>query len=62
LDSLKDHTSVKTILFVCHCTTDLPLHGVSYVTEGVEHFIDSVLKINNADFISKMEDFAIQGI
>jgi len=58
LDSLKDCTSVKTILFVCHGTTDLPLRGVSYATEGV----DSVLKIDNADFISKMESFAIQGI
>jgi len=62
LDSLKDRTSIKTIVFVYCGTTHLLLCGVSYGTEGVEHFVDSVLKIDNADFISKMEGFAIQGI
>ena len=62
MDSLKDRTGVEIILFVCRGTTDLPLCSVSYATKGVEHLIDSVLKINNADFISKMEGFAIQGI
>jgi len=36
--------------------------GSSYATEGVEHFISEVLKIDNTDFIRKMEGFAIQGL
>ena len=62
LDSLKDRTGVQTVLFVCRSTTDLPLRGISYATEGVEHFMDTVLNVDNGDFIGKMEGFAVQGL
>ena len=62
LDSLKDRTGVETVLFVCRGSTDLPMRGVSFATEGVEHFLDNVLKVDNADFIGKMEGFAVQGL
>lgn len=62
LDSLKDCTGVETVLFVCRGTTDLPMRGISYASEGVEHFVDSVLKIDNGDLIGRMEGFAVQGL
>ena len=42
--------------------TDLPMRGNSYATEGVEHFVSEVLKMDNTDFVGKMEGFAVQGL
>lgn len=43
-------------------STDLPLRGVAFTTEGVDEFMGSVMNIDNQDFVSKMEGFAVQGM
>ncbi|KAG1877137.1 hypothetical protein C8R48DRAFT_590638, partial [Suillus tomentosus] len=62
LNSLKCCTGAECILFAMYGLTDLPLRGVTFTTEGVENFMDSAMGIDNQDFMSKMEGFAIQGI
>ncbi|KAG0702914.1 hypothetical protein DFH29DRAFT_804326, partial [Suillus ampliporus] len=62
LNSLKCHTGAESILFTTRGSMDLPLRGVTFATEGVQHFMGSVMGIDNQDFVSKMEGFAIQGM
>ncbi|KAG2339222.1 hypothetical protein BDR05DRAFT_1003492 [Suillus weaverae] len=62
LNSLCCRTGAETILYTTRGSTNLPLCGVTFMTEGVEHFMHSVMSINNQDLVSKMEGFAIQGI
>ncbi|KAG1775790.1 hypothetical protein EV702DRAFT_937025, partial [Suillus placidus] len=62
LNSLRCCTGAETILYTTRGSTDLPLRGVTFMTEGVEHFMHSVMSIDNQDLVSKMEGFAIQGI
>ncbi|KAG0697183.1 hypothetical protein DFH29DRAFT_878888 [Suillus ampliporus] len=38
------------------------LQSVAFATEGVQHFMGSVMGINNQDLVSKMEGFAVQGM
>ncbi|KAG2051368.1 hypothetical protein BDR06DRAFT_983636 [Suillus hirtellus] len=60
--SLKCHTSTETILYTVQGSTDIPLCGIIFATEGVNDFIASVMNIDDQHLISKMEGFAIQGI
>jgi len=53
---------VEVILFVAPGSTDLPLNGVMFMTEGVGDFMTSIMDIDNQDLLSKMEGFAIQGM
>ncbi|KAG1774227.1 hypothetical protein EV702DRAFT_974941 [Suillus placidus] len=62
LNSLNCRTGAETILYVTCGSTDLPLRGVTFATEGVQHFMQSVMSIDNQDLISKMEGFAVQGM
>jgi hypothetical protein len=50
------------MLFTTWGSTDLPLRGVTFATEGVEDFLEGGMKTNKQDFIGKMEGFAIQGV
>jgi hypothetical protein len=59
---LKGRTGVETILYTTRGSTDLPLRGIAFATEGVEEFMSSVMNIDNQDLVSKMEGFAIQGM
>ncbi|KAG0698744.1 hypothetical protein DFH29DRAFT_877813 [Suillus ampliporus] len=43
-------------------TTDLLLCGITFATEGMQDFMESTMGIDNQDLVSKMEDFAIQGM
>ncbi|KAG1786002.1 hypothetical protein EV424DRAFT_1306164, partial [Suillus variegatus] len=43
-------------------STDLPLHGIAFATEGVNEFMGSVMNIDDQDLVSKMEGFAVQGM
>ncbi|KAG1728277.1 uncharacterized protein EDB91DRAFT_1086153 [Suillus paluster] len=60
-DLLKEFTEQRE-------TKTLGLHilmkskGITFTTEGVQNFMGSVMGINNQDFMSKMEGFAIQGM
>ncbi|KAG1758475.1 hypothetical protein EDD22DRAFT_783882, partial [Suillus occidentalis] len=62
LNNLRCRTGTETILYATCGSTDLPLHGVTFTTEGVDEFMSSVMNIDNQDLISKMEGFAIQGM
>ena len=53
---------METILYTTRGSTDLPLRGITFATEGVGEFMTSVMNIDNQDFVGKMEGFAIRGI
>jgi hypothetical protein len=50
------------MLFSTRGSTDLPLRGVTFATEGVDDFMEGGMKIDSQDFVGKMEGFAVQGI
>ncbi|KAG6370999.1 hypothetical protein JVT61DRAFT_10716 [Boletus reticuloceps] len=60
--NLRACTGVEAILYATHGSTDLPLHAVTFETEGVKEFIGTVIHMDTLDFISKMEGFAVQGV
>ncbi|KAF8131401.1 hypothetical protein EV363DRAFT_1449797 [Boletus edulis] len=62
LRSLRCRTGVETMLYATRGSTDVPLRGTAFATEGVQNFIGSVIGIDAHDLVSKMEGFAIQGI
>ncbi|KAI5986623.1 hypothetical protein EDD15DRAFT_2373070 [Pisolithus albus] len=62
LHNLKSCTGVETMLYMTRGTTNLPLRGIAFTTDGVADFMGSVMGIDTQDLVSKMEGFAIQGI
>jgi hypothetical protein len=40
----------------------MPLRAVAFATDGVEHFLEGVIKTDTQDFLGKMEGFAVQGV
>ncbi|KAI6036211.1 hypothetical protein BKA83DRAFT_4042354 [Pisolithus microcarpus] len=62
LHNLKSRTGVETVLYATRGTTDLPLQGVAFATEGVADFMGSVMGIDTQDLVSKLEGFAVRGI
>ncbi len=40
----------------------MPLRAVAFATNGVEHFLEGVIKTDTQDFLGKMEGFAVQGV
>lgn len=60
--NLRSRTSVETLFYVTHGTTDLPLRGVTFTTKGVKDFMDTVIGVDTHDLVSKMEGFAVQGV
>ncbi|KAG0708287.1 hypothetical protein DFH29DRAFT_795151 [Suillus ampliporus] len=62
LNNLKSRTGTEAMLYATRGSTDLPLRGIAFATEGVEEFMPSVMNIDNQDLISKMEGFAVQGM
>ncbi|KAG1770858.1 hypothetical protein EV702DRAFT_1202186 [Suillus placidus] len=61
LNSLKCRTGAETILYTMRGSTDLPLGGITFATEGVDDFMASVMNIDNQEFVTKMEGFALRG-
>ncbi|KAG1782890.1 hypothetical protein EV702DRAFT_932728, partial [Suillus placidus] len=59
---LNCHTGTETILYTMRGSMDLPLRGVAFATEGVQHFMGSVMGVDNQNLVSKMEGFAVQGM
>ncbi|KAI6043255.1 hypothetical protein EDC04DRAFT_2600301 [Pisolithus marmoratus] len=51
LTSLQYHTGAETMLYMMHGSTDLPLCGVAFATEGIENFMGTVMCINNQDLV-----------
>ncbi|KAI6026437.1 hypothetical protein BKA83DRAFT_4462843 [Pisolithus microcarpus] len=62
LHNLRSRTGVETVLYATCRTTDLPLRGVAFATEGIADFMGSVMGIDTQDLVSKLEGFAVQGI
>ncbi|KAG2112367.1 uncharacterized protein F5147DRAFT_771432 [Suillus discolor] len=62
LNNLRSHTRTEAMLYAMRRSTDLPLHGVSFATEGVDDFTSSVMNLDSQDLVSKMEGFAVQGM
>ncbi|KAI5994435.1 hypothetical protein EDD15DRAFT_2165994 [Pisolithus albus] len=62
LHNLKSRTGVETVLYATRGTTDLPLRGVAFATDGIADFMGSVMGIDTQDLVSKLEGFAVQGI
>jgi hypothetical protein len=62
LNNLKLHAGVETMLFTTRGTTDLPLTGVAFATEGVDNFLEGAMKTDTQHFLGKMEGFAVQGV
>ncbi|KAG2136554.1 uncharacterized protein EDB93DRAFT_1253850 [Suillus bovinus] len=62
LKNLRMRTGAESILYTTHGSTDLPLHGITFATEGVHEFMGSVMNIDDQDLVSKMEGFAVQGM
>jgi len=62
LNSLRCRTGAETILYTTRGSTDLPLRGIAFATEGVDDFMESVMNVDNQEFVSKMEGFAFRGI
>ncbi|KAG1769948.1 hypothetical protein EV702DRAFT_1202611 [Suillus placidus] len=62
LKSLNCRTGAESILYTTRGSTDVPLRGIAFATQGVENFMDTVMGVNNQDLVSKMEGFAVQGM
>ncbi|KAF8128112.1 hypothetical protein EV363DRAFT_1400615 [Boletus edulis] len=60
--NLRVCTGVEAILYATHGSTNLPLHAVTFETEGVKEFMGAMIHMDTLDFISKMEGFAVQGV
>jgi hypothetical protein len=61
-NNLKSRAGVETMLFITRGTTDLPLMGVAFTTEGVDNFLEGAMKTDTQHFLGKMEGFAVQGV
>lgn len=62
LNSLKCQTGTETILYTMHDLTNLPLGGITFATEGINVFMTLVMNIDNQEFVTKMEGFALCGL
>ncbi|KAG1895392.1 uncharacterized protein F5891DRAFT_1130659 [Suillus fuscotomentosus] len=62
LNSLHCHMGTETILYTTHGSTDLPLCGLVFATEGIKNFMGTVMGVDNQDLVNKMEGFAVQGM
>lgn len=62
LANLKSRSGVEVLLHVTKGTTDLPIRGYSFATEGVSEILERVFKIDTQHFLTMMEGFAIQGL
>jgi len=62
LNNLKTRAGVETMLFTTRGTTDMPLRAVAFATDGVENFLEGVIKTDTQDSLGKMEGFAVQGV
>jgi len=62
LSNLRSRTGVESLLFTTRGSTDLPLRGIVYETDGIENFLEGAMKMDTQHFIGKMEGFAVQGV
>ncbi|KAG1835967.1 hypothetical protein DFJ58DRAFT_735336 [Suillus subalutaceus] len=60
LNNLRSWTGVESMFYATCGSTNLPVHGVNFTTEGVDEFMSSTMNINSQDLISKMEGFAVR--
>lgn len=60
--NLSYRSGIECLLFVTRGTTDLALRSVSFATKGVEKFLPDVMKLDEQDFIGKLEGYTVQGL
>ena len=53
---------METILYAACGSTELSIHGITFATEGAKNFMESIIKIDDQDLVSKLEGFAVQGV
>ncbi|KAF8330272.1 hypothetical protein F5887DRAFT_1081863 [Amanita rubescens] len=62
LEKLNSRSGVEAMVFVTRSTTGLPLRSRSYNTPGIAGFMETTMKIDQTDFLGKMEGFSLQGL
>ncbi|EPQ49804.1 hypothetical protein GLOTRDRAFT_141658, partial [Gloeophyllum trabeum ATCC 11539] len=62
LDNMRARTGAESILLVVRGTTDISTKPRFYATEGVNSFINTCLKMDIGDIMSKLEGFALTGL
>jgi hypothetical protein len=60
--NLKSRTGVETLFYVTRSTTNVPLRGVVFATDGIKDFMGTIIGVDTHDLVSKMEGFAVQGV
>lgn len=55
-------TGIEALLFLTRGTTDFTLNGVSFATEGVADFMSTTVKIDEQDFVHRLEGYALNGL
>jgi hypothetical protein len=55
-------TGIEALLFLTRGTTDFTLNGVSFATEGVADFMSTTIKIDEQDFVHRLEGYALNGL
>jgi len=49
-------------MFLTRGTTDLSLTGIAYCSSGMQNFQSEVYKIDEQDYINRMEGYALLGL
>jgi hypothetical protein len=62
LENLRLRTGIEALLFLTRGTTDFALNGVSFATEGVADFMSTTVKIDEQDFVHRLEGYALNGL
>ena len=62
LNNLRSRTGAESLLITTRGTTDMSMRGIAFCTDGVQNFLEGVMKTDTQDFVAKMEGFAVQGI
>ncbi|KAF8327672.1 hypothetical protein F5887DRAFT_827391, partial [Amanita rubescens] len=61
--NLRSRTGIEALLFMTRgASPSTAINGISYATPGVEKFLEAALKIDEHEFIAKMEGFALQAL
>ncbi|TFK73198.1 hypothetical protein BDN72DRAFT_894047, partial [Pluteus cervinus] len=60
--NLKSRTGVEILVYTVPGTTDLPVKGTAWSTDGVQDFMEGTMKIDEQDLLGKMEGHALHGV
>ncbi|TFK67057.1 hypothetical protein BDN72DRAFT_899278 [Pluteus cervinus] len=60
--NLQSRTGVEILVYAVPGTTDLPIKGSVWSTDGAKNFMEGTMKIDEQDLLGKMEGHAINGV